>query len=139
MERSPLAAPAAWPPDASLHSPPVLAPPTSPSSSGSVPIRTSQRKAALFTFLTEADLDHYGPVLVAQGVSCVDDLVEASNDDLSEIGFKKFELQRLRRFLWSRAEAGGDTSGGAVLVIASSVKAMCWYQLGQRRRCRWQL
>ena len=113
VERSPLAAPASWPPDASLHSPPVPAPPTSPSSSGSVPIRTSQRKAALFTFLTEADLDHYGPVLIAEGFTGVDDLADATYEELIVIGFKNAEIKRLRRFLQSRAEAGGDSTGGS--------------------------
>jgi hypothetical protein len=87
----------------SLHSPPA----------SEIELSLEAILAALFTFLTEADLDQYGQVLVAQGVTCVDDLVEASNDDLSQIGFQKFELQRLHRLLRSRAEAGGDATGGS--------------------------
>jgi hypothetical protein len=77
--------------------------PSSPSSSGSVPTRTSQRKAALFTFLDKADLEKFGPVLIAEGLTGVD-------EELIVIGFKNAEIKRLRRFLQSRADVG---DGGA--------------------------
>ncbi len=78
VERSPPAAPASWPPGANLHSPPLLAPPTSPSSL-ELGLSREACEVDLLTFLVKARQDHFGPAIL-EGFTSVDN-EEVENED----------------------------------------------------------
>ena len=63
---------------------------------------SSPRGRAMVQFLEEAKLTAYASVLYDAGYSELTDLREADDVDLGELGLKKPEIKRLRRYLKER-------------------------------------
>eukprot|EP01051_Picozoa_sp_SAG22_P036704 SAG22_NODE_17931_length_296_cov_0.781726_1_plen_92_part_01 len=73
----------------------------------------------LTVFLAASRLDHHEKLLVGGGYTAIDDLKDADDTELIELGLKKPEVRRLRRATAAAAKgAGGASAGGGAFPVS---------------------